>query len=265
VCSNLAITEDRLNREEKEARQLLAQNNKGEYDALEKIMHYQGDKGKAPPWVVIWGYRISQVSPDAWLLYLNGLHSYQGKSFTEILKAERKARRLREPRTLDKRLKLLMSHELAYRRPREGGRGRRGKYYFERLAEIPEDLKAFRKGEFKGLPHAQYIIAPSVSKNPAVRAKELAKKMELAYIESGLAFATELRFLSYIENRRDLMRSAAFEMDLAAMDMSMYSVALVQNYRDVMSEGLKLFYQGMEKRYGMDCSRLYAKSRPVQP
>jgi len=239
----------------------LAQERKSDFDTLAKILQYHDEsKGRVPPWAFPWVFRIGRLDGHCASLYVAGLLDYQGKGFMEIFRGEKKAGRLRQPHTLDSRLKLLMAQDLVVKKPHARGPGRRGKYYFFQPSEVQDLDKKLKKGELENNPvvtYVRYLQAPPTSKDPSIKAKELARKLELLHLEIGLMFTHEMEFLSYIKNRGNLLKSALFETRLLSLDISVNSAILAQNYRDVVLEGLRIFYTRLEEKYGIKVPRIH--------
>ncbi|MEM0344229.1 MAG: hypothetical protein QXU73_08325 [Thermoplasmata archaeon] len=99
--------------------------------AYAEIVQYRGGiRGPKDVKLREWKPRLDLLDIETRQFYVRGLLMYDGKSFSEMLTHERNLGYCSQPRTLQRRLDLLVSQRLARRDPPRGGRGVRGVYYF---------------------------------------------------------------------------------------------------------------------------------------
>jgi len=240
----------------------LAREEKPEYDAIIEMVQYLKQKQTArqrPDWKFFWGYRWRCLDSESQLLYLAGLLDYQNKGFSYIFRKEQEAGRLNSEHTLDRRLKLLEAQAFVERHPHQGGRGHRVKFTFFRLSEIIEKLKKLKKGKLTNdvtLRHEHFMSAPPVSRDPLVNAKELALKLKILHLDFAMTYALDVEYLSFMTNQQTFYRTAEFYTNELRFDFGYYMVIIARNYRDVMTEGLRIFYGDLEEKYGVKVPRI---------
>jgi len=240
----------------------LAREERPEYDALVDMMQYLKQKQTArqlPDWRYFWGHRWRCLDPESRLLYFAGLLDYQDKGFSYIFRMEKEAGRLNSGHTLDRRLKLLEVQAFVERHPHQGGRGHRVKFTFFKLSEIIEKLKALKKGKLGSditSRYERFMIEPPGAKDPMVRAKELAVKLQNIHLDFAMTYAMDMEYLTFVSNRQTFNKTAEFYMDELKFDFGIYMVILARNYRDVMTEGIRIFYESLEEKYGIKIPRI---------
>jgi len=240
----------------------LAHEERPEYDALVDMVQYLKQKQtvwQLPDWKYFWGYRWKCLDPGSRLLYFAGLLDYQEKGFSYIFRMEKEAGRLNSEHTLDRRLKLLEAQAFLERHPHQGGRGHRVKFTFFRLSEVIKKLKALKEGKLGKdiiLSHERFMSDPPEAKDRSVRAKELAVKLKMVHLDFAMTYARDMEYLTFITNQQTFIRTAELYLDELKLDFGYYMVILARNYRDVMSEGIRIFYENLEEKYGVKIPRI---------
>ena len=216
---------------------------KGE-DALSKVVHYR-TRRRQPLWELVWGGRFYQLDETCKALYLTGLEAYQGWTFTEIFRAQQKDGRMNQKNTLDKHLKHLIAFDFVRRKPRIGGRGKPGKYYFTEMARISDNWERVIKHHGRADEEyrwVQFVGAPSSkTEESKEKAEELAKKLRLIYVDYGIELMILMEGMAKLTDWPSLVRYAEFETLLLRDELAGISLELTRGYRDVMDEGVRIF------------------------
>ena len=191
-----------------------------------------------------------QLDETCKALYLTGLEAYQGMTFTEIFRAQQKDQRMSQKNTLNKHLKHLIAYDFVRRKPRVGGQGKPGKYYFTEMGKISDNWERVIKHhgpadeEYRWV---QFVAAPSSkSKESKDKAEELAKKLRLIYLDYGIELKNLMEGMTKLTKWPSLVRFASFETLLLRDELAGVSLELTRGYRDVMDDGIRIFYDWLK-------------------
>lgn len=177
-------------------------------------------------------------------LYIFGLQHHQGKGFAEIYQGVREW--VKSERTLDKHLKHLRLKGFVKREPERGGRGCRGRYFFQPTPP-PVGPRALKKS-LTAIARKLSEDLPPAGAPLQVQAEALADEIEALYLTFGLSLASLLERSLFYTSRRETIPyfiRGSKGLDEAVDDMAL---CLLLVHRGAAREALRIFQKRLRDR-----------------